>query len=464
MRRSVGIGLVVLAVLALGANAFAGGLTVIIHGWQTSLVDEADWIFAMQSAIDARAGGEGQTGTILVTEDISGNLQAATSSWSIDLSTGSRAEAIVAVDWRAVANHTTSTHAAEDVAAVVAPILVQSQGGASPLVEQPIHLIGHSRGGGMVYALAQDLGQQGVDVHHVTPLDPHPLTASDGGTVVDQAISNWENILFSDNYYQATTYPEGESVSGAYNRLWSGSPAMLFGYQGHSMFDAIADHLNARLAYHGTVDLTNTASDGTEVCAGDERGSWFNTYESSGSNTGFYYSLIAGTSDWSSADVPVSGGDQVRDGLTTALGGDGSRTALTWPSTDGWPNVGMVRVEDDAGTPLSPGSQQINVGDSLQVHYWARDVDSNGTITAYFDADRNPYNSNTIATIGTLALGSGESFNNETIAWDTSGLSIGDTGYVYVEASDGTRSRYMYASPNLSIEMVPVELQRFTVE
>jgi hypothetical protein len=320
----------------------------------------------------------------------------------------------------------------------------------------------------MVYALAQDLGQQGVDVHHATPLDPHPLTGSDGGTVVDQPISNWENILFSDNYYQATTYPEGESVSGAYNRLWvpagAGQPAMPFGYQGHSTFNAIADHLNARLAYHGTVDLTNPASDGTEDCDTEERTAWFNTYESSGSNSGFYYSLIAGTSDWSSADVPVSGGDQVRDGLTTALGGDGARADLTWPSTDGWPNVGMVQVEDDAGTPLSPGSQQINVGDPLQVHYRARDVDSGGDITAYFDADRNPYNGNMIATIGTQALGTGESFNNETIPWDTSGLSIGDTGYVLVEASDGTRTRYMYAAPNLAIEMVPVELQGFSVE
>ena len=79
-----------------------------------------------------------------------------------------------------------------------------------PLAELPIHLIGHSRGGSLVYALAGLLGEKGVWVDQVTTLDPHPLIIPGdlgnpdcGGGPYDSIPLVYENILFADNYYQA---------------------------------------------------------------------------------------------------------------------------------------------------------------------------------------------------------------------------------------------------------------------
>jgi thioesterase domain-containing protein len=67
----------------------------------------------------------------------------------------------------------------QEVAAAIAPKIYEGQNGQAALSELPIHLIGHSRGGGMVYELARLLGEQGIEVEQVTSLDPHPLTTSD---------------------------------------------------------------------------------------------------------------------------------------------------------------------------------------------------------------------------------------------------------------------------------------------
>ncbi len=89
---------------------------------------------------------------------------------------------------------------------------------------------------------------------HLTPLDPHPLTTTGSDpqplpplpAIIDTPVAVYENVLFADSYWQNITYPEGEYVSGAYNRLWTSIPG---GYHNHASLSSIADHLNVHQIY-----------------------------------------------------------------------------------------------------------------------------------------------------------------------------------------------------------------------
>lgn len=455
-RRLNRVALFVASVMLASGIVSAAGVTILIHGWHISSTVPW-WTGGMQAAIGTqRLGGEQNFATLTVT-GTTGNLAANWTAWNVDLSNSDRGEIVVKVDWNAVSDHLVSGVTAQEVAAVVAPkIYEEPQPGEPALAELPIHLVGHSRGGGMVCEIARLLGEQGIDVDHLTPLDPHPLTSADPQpipplpAIIDTPVSVYENVLFADCYWQNISYPEGEPVAGAYNRHWTSLPG---GYHdnANSAYSSIADHLNVHLAYHGTVDLTNPAFDGEESVDAAERAAWFNAYETDGgvggTNTGFVYSAIDGTGDRMSTDTPVIGGDRVIDGFhdDPLLGGGGGRAALTWTSAH-WPNVLLVKILKN-GTALDPGLTLISGTDSLELQYVGRDFDSPCDVTFVLDADRNPYNSNTILTIGTYSHGaSGSSLFGDTVPWDTSAVPAGSKGFVQASVTDGSNTRYLYTT------------------
>jgi hypothetical protein len=273
--------------------------------------------------------------------------------------------------------------------------------------------------------------------------------------VIDTPLAVYENVLFADSYWQDISYPEGEEVAGAYNRLWTQMPG---GYHDHAnaAYRNVADHLNVHLAYHATVDLSTPASDGEGVVEAAERTAWFNDYETvggvRGQRAGFVYSLIDGGGDRLSTDTPVTGGDQVVDGYhdDPLLGGGGPRSSLTWASAE-WPNALVLEVLR-GGLPLGSGTTTVELGEELAVRRVVRDFDSELFVTIDLDADRNPYNSNTLLTIETDTHGAtGTSFVEETTLWDTSAVPAGSEGYVMARVSDGTRTRFLYAGPRLRI-------------
>ena len=270
------------------------------------------------------------------------------------------------------------------------------------------------------------------------------------GPVIDTPVAVYENVLFADSYWQDISYPEGEEVSGAYNRLWSSMPG---GFHDHlnPAYSGVADHLNVHLMYHGTVDLTTPASDGEAQVDVAERAAWYNGYETDGGvggqKAGFVYSLIDGGGDRTSTDTPVSGGDRVVDGFhdDSLLGEGGARASLTWANAH-WPNVLLVEVMKD-GTAFDPGLTLVTAGDSLDLRYVGRDFDSACDVTFFLDADRNPYNSNTLLTIGTYNHGaSGSSLFESTVPWDTATVPVGSEGFIQAHVTDGTSTRFLYTA------------------
>jgi len=431
------------------------GVTIIIHGWNPD-GSQPSWMQVMAKAIIARSGGNGQIGTITVTGS-KGNLSVACSNWNFYLDTATSGEIVVLVNWTAVSNHLTTGVTAQEVAAAVAPKIYQSQNSQAALSELPIHLIGHSRGGGMVYEIAHLLGLQGIEVEQVTSLDPHPLTASDPqglgapfgpGYTFDTPIQIYENILYADNYYQNIKYPTGQNLSGAYNRLWTSLPGGYHNQTGYTYnilganYD-FSDHLNIILMYHGTIDLSTPVSNGQATMTTTER-AWFNTYETSGQIAGFHYSRII-VGDRKSTDTPVASGDEIIAGYNnnSLLGGSGARATLTWTNAV-WPNV-ITSVTIKNLTELSIGTQLIYNNDALQINYKYRSYTNASTVTFYIDTDRNPFNNNNVATIGSKNLSAtGSTINQSNLDWTVSGLMSGTKYYVYAQISDGTHKRFQY--------------------
>jgi hypothetical protein len=292
----------------------------------------------------------------------------------------------------------------------------------------------------------------------LTTLDPYPVN-NDGNddfpaTVVDASVKAYANVLFADNYWQnlgdgiLLGDPDGEPVSGAYNRRLINLSG---GYNNGGVVSTY--HSNVHLWYFGTVDLETPLSDTSASITSSERANWWvsdEDYESyDGLVAGFFYSLIAG-GDRLSTNQPLGNGHPaIKDGYNQYYGDIGAgasqnRTAL--PSNDGtWQNVISFDVT---------GTNVVTVGQSVsaQLFYQYGGAAPEVTCEIYLDQDHNPFNSNS------LQIASFSSPNTTTnsvryytnLLFSTSTVDPG-TYSVFAKISDGSHTRYLYAPEILQV-------------
>ena len=466
----------------------AAGVTIITHGYDG---DVTGWITAMADQIPSyyHSSYPGLSTnltiyTLVLTTDSQGDYfyqwQRDSGSAPSDTDTG---EIIVKLDWSQMAgdplNPLIFDISTYDVAALASYALMQTNGlpefNGRPLIEFPIHLVGHSRGGSLISQLSLDLGTNGVWIDQLTTLDPHPLNndifaGQDVPDVVDApADLTYANVLFADNYWEnlgdsfisllADLDPHGEPVAGAYQRhlteLDGGYPPVTGDFT-----DAYEYHSNDHLWYYGTIELTTPTSyddDGTIVTIDAAmRESWWVSYEQEGTDAGFLYSLIGGGNRTNTTEPLGPGYPAIVDGYNQNwnLGAgtqNPNRTPL--PSNNGvWPN--LIKFDLTGTNVVAPGD---TIGTTLYYQYGGA---SNLQLQFYLDQDLNPYNSNSVlvAQLQPKATGTNNIYQFEDIELPTTNVAAGIYS-IYAKITDGPHTRYLYAPGFVQVGTVWGSLQ-----
>lgn len=465
-------GVLCLLAVTVPRPAQAAGVTIITHGYDG---DVTGWITAMAEAVPGYYQGRYPdlstnftVYTMKVTYQSGSYLFAISTNGSPPASTES-GEIIVKLDWSELAGGPTAPYdlSTSNVARAVSLVLMQTNAIAQlnghALVEFPLHLIGHSRGGSLMSELSRQLGTNGLWVDQLTTLDPHPLN-NDGFddfpvSVVDAPVHTYANVLFHDNYWQdlgnGLLDPDGEPVAGAYVRQLT---SLAGGYINDDIFnDEYQYHSNVHLWYYGTMKTnvpTSYSDDGTEVTIdATMRTNWWVGYEDRGSNAGFEYSLIGGGNRLST-DRPLGLPDDpaIRDGYNQnwdlGAGTSANRTAL--PSNNGtWPNIIKFDVM---------GTNSVMAGNLINTElYYQYAGASNLMVQIFFDEDLNPNNSNSVSIVSLQppATGPGAVSYYSNLGLTTTNVAPGRYS-IYARISDGRHTRYLYA-PELVQISSPLE-------
>jgi pimeloyl-ACP methyl ester carboxylesterase len=418
--------------------AHGAGVTIITHGFDGNV---NDWIVPMAQQIpayDLFPGSGFSRYQITVDYDYSVSQSRVDGVSPIISDSG---EIIISLDWSSRADD--PFNASQDIANAVVPKLLSTtfvpELGGRSLAEFPIHLIGHSRGGSVVSEMARLLGQQGVWVDHQTTLDPAPISQYG-----DADVHAFINVLFADNYWQMNSdsfCPNGQSLSGAYNRFLANLP------NGYS-----CNHSDSHLWYHGTIDWSHTpATDSEATITSSERATWWTGYESQGHVAGFLYSLIGGGNRLSADEPAGSGNGRIQDGYNQiwdfGAGISANRHAL--PSNNGsWPNI----IKFDLLT-----AQPVIQGDNVSLNYFFQfnqPASQNATVQVYFDNDANPYNGNQGQIFQSIEPGAGTNVLQRQFSINTSGIAPGQY-YVYAQITYGAHTRYLHAPEKLVVSSRP---------
>lgn len=383
--------------LLLTKPTLGAGVTIITHGFvampgllENKCYPQNDWVNQMGDAVAARAG----TSTAVYNMHINFTFPfGALYVESFDFEKGDipgfslnpNCEVVIKLYWDKVANNVVFPYAnTTDIAVTVVPYLTKwnaGQGLVNPLVEMPIHLIGHSRGGSVVSEMAKLLAASGIWVDQVTTLDPHPIqlplsVASDKISVgqalyphplfLDPDVMIYDNIIFADDYYQTldrVTF--GYSIDGSYLEFLNGK-------LNEDGLDA-SYHTQVYYWYHGTIDLNVATLD----CDSIPRDIWYTPND-------FGYRLSRITDGQT-----LRGTMGAKDGLKWA-GAVRSNDYTRYESGNQWPNIELENMDD---------KWVVKVGDTVQIQFRYQDYDTSASIELIIDDDRNPYNNSSENTI-----------------------------------------------------------------
>jgi hypothetical protein len=430
-----------LGVELLERRELLAGVTLIAHGFNS---DANGWVTAMAEAIANRP--DLSIDQAIYRWDVTdpGHDGGPLSVTSTKLSGPALADAgtdapeiAVLLNWSDVAGKIfgSYTRSSGDVAAAVTECLLSADflaelGG--PLASLPLDLIGHSRGGSLVGALAHELAVHGVWVEQVTTLDPHPVDGINdpfGFDFDDAPMVAWDNVLYWDNYWRENDDLldfKGETVANVHDVHLSDSVLAVGGYS--------YEHSDVHLWYYGTIDTSENppANNGDA----DVPNNWYGGANPPRLTSGYAYSRLVG-------------GQRESDGVTAQCAGGLAQRQPVVVTQSAWPNVLDLQV---VGTTTAFAG-----GAAVPVAFYQLDTDSGATITFSLDADQNPLNANQQVVLQRSAA-SAATLQQNSASLPTTNVPTGMYFVLAAITDADSHTRYAYARPALTVDNPSVNL------
>lgn len=345
------------------------GLTIITHGYGL-LGGIPEWVGDMANAINYQMGGHVGTHTIKILRSGTQNAILDTNNPDISLTSGA---AIIMVDWSSAnGGECVFPHYDDDVVptSVIGDLIYDYLHAHPDLLQVPIHLIGHSRGGSVMSHLSKRLGEIQVWVDQQTTIDPHPFFYC-GDTGLDVQ----SNVLFADNYYQFADYVLFVyAVVGAYNL--DITERIRWDVDYCKTRDKAGEHELTHTYYHYTIK--NSCAEGVEI-----PDFWYSPPFPDRTKTGFYFTPIGGGDRWATTSEE-NRGPAPYFGLHYQLRGSQveNREPVSYLSYD-WSNATFKPLTND----------NVKVGESIDFTYYYQNAGGDrGAITFFLDNDTNPFN------------------------------------------------------------------------
>jgi hypothetical protein len=404
------------------------GVTIVTHGFNSNA---SDWVTAMGNAIAAQSGNlADQPRYMLKVDDNApgGAMETSVTQLGPPPANWGSGEIVVLLDWSDLAgtlpfggSHRPTAEVGDFVAgALMSPSLIA--GFPHALAELPIHMLGHSRGAGLISEIARGLGQRGVWVDQLTYLDPHPVDGVNdlGFNFGDTPMRVYDNVRYAEDYWRSDDSNifdfDGEAVGGAYNLQLSETTLSNGGYS--------IEHSDVHLWYHGTIGPPFADSDG-----GPSIGTgWYNAPQGPRDQLGWHFSRIAR-------------GARPAAGLKTA-GAHRDAVALSASGANVWDDISIDNLTADSA---------VTQDSSLAVAATFEDRSTLGardsTITLGFDRDDNPYNGvfNSGFAVATSSLGT------DSLSANLPTANIAGAFRVYAKIANGTNTRYYYAPAHVVV-------------
>lgn len=402
----------------LESRMLLSGVTLITHGYQLS-GNVGPWLDRMADEVADRVGPDASVFKLVVEEDANKLFISSFNQRygpSLSSGTNSRGEIVISLDWADASNDLIFI-STTDIAELVVPDLFANpmlRGLGVGLMEMPMHLIGHSRGASMALEMARIIGEMGAWVDHITLLDPndHAGIDEDVGRPTD-------NVVFAEDYYQNSI---GNVIRGLPVEGSMSLELTTLGGEGY-----VSEHSDVHLWYHGTVDLSNQITDGTETLRPNST-DWYVGNQGPRGKKGYYYSRIGG-------------GVRPDDGVGRFFHGNGVRQRIGLSGSQ-WANIGNLVVMNGS---------RFKLGDQIHLEYLYQDRDSDAKATFFLDPDQNPYNNNEVR-LGTRQLQKTGDKVFDDDAYVSAKRTNSSSNYVLAKISDGSHTRYAYAPKAVAIE------------
>jgi len=426
--------------------AFAGDVCIVTHGFGNNM----EWVEDAADKLISRNGGDSIVAEYMIKITEKGGFSILNQNGT---EFGSKANtngfAVVKLDWTEISGElkensaeleldrfTFGTHTGLVAEFVVDRLMTHSEI-TQKLLASPIHLIGHSRGGSLVGAMAERIGDYGYWVDQVTFLDPHPtenLGFPDDWGKDEMVVPG--NVIFADNYYRKGQFPSGKYVTGAENIQLDDSYFHDFGYD--------SGHSDVHAWYRGTIPsfdppyrILTTENDFYITSEWYVADAYIDKEARPRETTGYAYSLIGN-----------DGTNRTYAGIHAGINGSGQvRSFDPIDKENSVNNVGYLTLRNTS----------VRAGDTFKVDYRYESWSLDFGVAFYLDTNKNPHDGYKIYLDG-FDLGESDGMGGKLEGPASLKVPLGlkaGTYYVFIKSTGSSTPRYFYAPTPLEITEGP---------